>query len=979
MWLKKAVFIIVGVILVCFCADAQTYSYKHYTIFDGLAQNQVMKLYQDRKGFIWIGTKVGISRFDGRNFKNYSSKDMATIQSFFEYNQRLFCCASNGIYLLDNDSFKNIYRPDNFDINDLKFNSDKTELWIYGNQNIVVFSKKGVNHIKRPNNEQIRGVLPFKNDKGYWLSTNHGVYRVEDGEIKQKLSTSYGAIKQIGHNLLFHQPYNYEDNKSIQGIYIFKNNEAKKIYDPESNYLNNHIIPTTEKNILFYQNNTTWLMMDTLGNILDRDSIPDVFINDLIQDNNGNLWIATETGLYYRQSAAFRNYNEKSGMPKYVWSIFEDNSDSSIVFASFPRGLAMIKNEKLSKLNNYNQYLKSEDQFYMNGFCNSIGGWMIPASTGVFIRDKNRLVRTKLAFAKVSTVTVFSCYEDVKSKMVYLGTTSGLFSYDLYSRRARKCGKDERLVLSLGKDKFGRLWVCTGKGVLLYENNTFTQFKKNEIPINKGVISCCKDFKGNMWFAGKDALYLYTYTQKFKISEGSYVFINQYKNKYIIAGTIKGFLLIDLEKLYSRKQNFARFLDRFNGFIGIECGQNGTCVDSKGNVWIPTSESVVKFMPEKLTLDTVPPKTFFYSFETATSDLVWNISNTESTIDQKDIKLDWRNNNVKINYHAISYPCPERVSYKYRLLGYNDAWVSSSDETVIYTNLQPGYYRFEVAACNENGYWNASPTTFMFEIVPAFWQTWWFLISVGLMLLSMGAFVVFYYMKRKQLKESEKREVEQKLISMQVSTINAQLDPHFIFNAITAIGSEVQENNNDKAYSYFVKISHLLRNSLKNTNKITRTLKEELSFVENYLSLQKYRFEERFDYVVSVAPDVDLEIEIPKMCIQIFVENAIKHGLEHRLSGGLLDVSIWSDPLGLHASIQDNGVGRANAKRYNTNSTGIGLTVFTDFFAIMNKFNSSQAGFTIEDLILDNGEPGGTKVNLFIPSGYVLRVESPEK
>ncbi len=381
-------------------------------------------------------------------------------------------------------------------------------------------------------------------------------------------------------------------------------------------------------------------------------------------------------------------------------------------------------------------------------------------------------------------------------------------------------------------------------------------------------------------------------------------------------------------------------------------------------------------MPEKLTLDTVPPKTFFYSFETAASDLVWNISNTESTINQKNIKLNWKNNNVKITYQAISYPCPERVSYKYRLLGYNDAWVSSSDETVIYTNLEPGYYRFEVAACNENGYWNASPTIFVFEIVPAFWQTWWFLLSVGLMLLLMGAFVVFYYMKRKQLKESEKREVEQKLISMQVSTINAQLDPHFIFNAITAIGSEVQENNNDIAYSYFVKISQLLRSSLKNTNKITRSLKEEITFVENYLSLQKYRFEERFDYEVSVAPDVDLETEIPKMCIQIFVENAIKHGLEHRLSGGLLDVSIWSDPLGLHASIQDNGVGRANSKRYNANSTGVGLKVFTDFFAIMNKFNTSQAGFTIEDLILDNGEPGGTKVTLFIPSGYVLGVES---
>jgi hypothetical protein len=681
--------------------------------------------------------------------------------------------------------------------------------------------------------------------------------------------------------------------------------------------------------------------------------------------------------LYYRQSAAFRNYDEKSGMPKYVWSIFEDNCDSSIVFASFPKGLAMIKNEKLSKIKPFNQFLKPEDQFYMNGFCNSLGEWMIPGSVCVFVKRNNCIDRVYLKNKESETTTVFSCYEDMKSKVVYFGTTSGLFSYDFISRKIRKCGTDDRLVFSLDKDKYGRLWVCTGKGVSLFKDNAFTPFRKNEITVDKGVISCCKDFKGNMWLAGKDALYLYTYTQKYKISEGSYFFINQYKNRYIIAGTIKGFLLIDLEKLYAHQLNFARFFDRYNGFIGIECGQNGTCVDSKGNVWIPTSESVVKFMPDKLTLDTVPPKTFVYSFETAKSDLAWTETSTESTLDLNKTELDWRSNNVKIIYHGISFPCPERVHYKYRLLGYNDSWVSSSEESVIYTNLKPGNYRFEIVASNENGYWNNTPTIFSFKIVPAFWQTWWFLILVALLILLFVAYAVYYVMKRKQKEESRQREVEQKLVSMQVGAINAQLDPHFVFNAITAIGSEVQENNREKAYSYFVKVSHLLRTSLKNTDKITRSLKEELSFVENYLSLQKYRFEDRFDYQIDIAPNIDTNITVPKMCIQIFVENAVKHGLEHRLSGGLLDVSIWSDPLGLHASIQDNGVGRANSKRYNANSTGVGLKVFTDFFAIMNKFNTAHAGFTIEDLILEDGEPGGTRVNLFIPEGYVLRVESP--
>ncbi len=561
--IKKVVALFLVVIIFCFCANAQTYSYKHYTIFDGLAQNQIVRLYQDQKGFIWIGTKVGISRFDGRNFINYSSKDMAIIQSFFEYNQRLFCCASNGIYLLDNDCFNNIYRSNNFDIDGVNFNADSTELWVFGNQNIVVISPKGIYNLKRPNNEKVNCVLPYKNKKGYWLSTDNGVYRVEDGNIKQKLNIinySYSFLKYIGQNLIIYQPYNQEFNNSEKGIYIYKNNEVLKLNNVGSNVLNISFIPLDNNKLMFAQNHSTWLIMDTIGYVLDKDSIPDIFITGLLQDNNGNLWIATETGLYYRQSAAFRNYDEKSGMPKYVWSIFEDNRDRSIVFATFTGELAMLKNDVLTKIKRYKQYLKPEDLFYMNGFCNSHGEWMIPASTGTFIKQGNRLAKMNFPFDNLTSATVFSCYEDVKSKVVYFGTTSGLFSYDLIRRSVRKCGTDERLVLSLDKDKFGRLWACTGKGVLLYENNAFTQFKKNEIPINKGVISCCKDFKGNMWLAGKDALYLYSYTQKFKISEGSYFFINQYKNKYIIAGTIKGFLLIDLEKLYSKSQISPDFL-----------------------------------------------------------------------------------------------------------------------------------------------------------------------------------------------------------------------------------------------------------------------------------------------------------------------------------------------------------------------------------------------------------------------------------
>ena len=98
----------------------------------------------------------------------------------------------------------------------------------------------------------------------------------------------------------------------------------------------------------------------------------------------------------------------------------------------------------------------------------------------------------------------------------------------------------------------------------------------------------------------------------FKVFDECFFFLKQYKNQYIIAGGVKGFYFIDIEKFYAKSPDYARFFDRFNGFIGIECGQNGSCIDNKGHIWIPTSDKVVEFMPEKFKLNNNPPQTHIY-------------------------------------------------------------------------------------------------------------------------------------------------------------------------------------------------------------------------------------------------------------------------------------------------------------------------------------------------------------------------------
>ena len=474
-----------------------------------------------------------------------------------------------------------------------------------------------------------------------------------------------------------------------------------------------------------------------------------------------------------------------------------------------------------------------------------------------------------------------------------------------------------------------------------------------------------------MWVAAKNGLFLYNWKEYIKISPENYFFISLYRNRYLIAGNVNGFLYIDLDAFYSYNPDCWKFFDHNNGFSGIECGQNGTCIDSRGNVWIPTSESVVKFMPGRLTKNKVPPFLILYSFEISGRNLMWEMAGDESNDTNQTIQIDYTYRNIRIAFHGVSYSCPEKVLYKTRLLGFNDAWSDSTAEnSVVFTNLSYGHYVFEVLACNADGVWTEKPMKVHFVIHAAFWQTEWFITIMSLIFAFVIGIVVYLIMQAKRKKELQQLAIEKELISLRVKTINAQIDPHFVFNAITAIGAEVQVNNVEKAYSYFVKVSNLLRNSLQNNDKILRPLYDEIDFINNYLTLQKFRFGERFDYTVNVSNHVDMKFEIPKMCVQTFVENALKHGLEHKKSLGRLKIEITMDNRYLVAEITDDGVGREKAGKLNIKSTGIGLKTLKKFFDIYNSYNTENAGFEITDLFDKMGEAAGTTVKLTIPLSY---------
>ncbi len=204
------------------------------------------------------------------------------------------------------------------------------------------------------------------------------------------------------------------------------------------------------------------------------------------------------------------------------------------------------------------------------------------------------------------------------------------------------------------------------------------------------------------------------------------------------------------------------------------------------------------------------------------------------------------------------------------------------------------------------------------------------LIYLGIYLCVLGFILVIRMLYSFQLKK--KYETEQKITRLQLSGIKAQMEPHFIMNTINTIGSSIYRQKGEDAYRQLLNFSGMVRSLLISSDKLTRTLYEETEFVRNYLELEKSRFGELFIFSINESEEVNPEIIIPKMIIQIHAENALKHGLLPKKSGGILEISISEEQDDLLITIKDNGIGRSAASKNIGQSTGRGMKILGQLF-----------------------------------------------
>lgn len=231
----------------------------------------------------------------------------------------------------------------------------------------------------------------------------------------------------------------------------------------------------------------------------------------------------------------------------------------------------------------------------------------------------------------------------------------------------------------------------------------------------------------------------------------------------------------------------------------------------------------------------------------------------------------------------------------------------------------------------------------------------------------LALFLLFCLMILVQQKMIEKKYEKDRLISkLQLQAIRNQLDPHFTYNALNAVGSLIYKEKKELAYQYLQGLTDMLRLVSANTSEIMWSLSEELGFIRKYLEIEKLRFREKFIYRIEVNGEDHYQSLVPKLSILTFVENAIKHGLRHKDGVKRLEIRAAGNGQELLISIEDNGIGRVAAAEFLEESTGNGIEIMKEYFKQFNEITGKSSRFLIRDLFDEQQTAAGTLVEITI-------------
>jgi ligand-binding sensor domain-containing protein len=920
-----------------FSLRAQHYNFINYSTESGLAQSQVRSIAQDKNGYLWLGTLAGLSKYDGKKFVNYSIQNGLIDNQIFslaaDKSIGLWIGTTGGLNYFDGEKissymFKEVMAENivNAIAQDLQGNvwlaTDGSGVCRFDGNKFDYFSEKdGLT------NDFVRAVCV--DDKGQvWFGTKSRIC-FYDGKRFGTIDTSIAQPHNVSHIFI-------DKNKKLwfstfgEGVYYYDNKDFKN-YNETTGLISDWIrsaIDDSEGNMWFASRfGIAKFDGKTFMNFTESEGLPMDNTNIVFEDKEKNMWIGSDgKGLCKFLGETFTYLTTKDSLSSnMVLSILEDK-DENLWFGTFGRGITKKTGNKttiytaIEGLNNNIIWASLKDKDNGLWFC---------TSDGVSRFDGRRFVNYSVD-AGLSARIVYSICQDHNGNM-WFGTTKGVSFFDgkhfkNYLNETHNIGTD---VMRVVEDKKNRLWFATKNGLYKFESDSFTRYTTANGLCNNKLRSLIVDNNDHLWIGTRAGINYFDGTTFSKILiedifNSNYICFLALDNKESLwIGTNSGVFVLNTKEYIKTKKARFRHFTIFDGLPGMECNQNAAFKDHQGNIWMGTTEGVIKYDPNIRDFHSTnfEPITHISGVRLFLKDTNW--AKVTKDIDlathlPKNLKVKYTTTHFTFDYIGIKLSNPNSVRYKYMLEGFDESWSSSTDATfATYSNLPSGKYTFKVIAGDVMGNWNKTPATFSFEILPPFWTKWWFIficVMAGLSLL-WGVYRVRVNEIRKK-HQTQQLEYKSKLMLLEHQSLNSSMNRHFIFNALNSIQYYMNKQDKLSAHKYLSRFAKLIRMNLDSSMSNLVPVSEEINRLELYLQIELMRFEDKFHYTITVADDIDVEsIEIPPMLLQPYVENSILHGILPSEKQGHIEIRVeHNSEQHIVFSIQDNGIGIEESK-----------------------------------------------------------------
>lgn len=975
--------------------EAQQYNIKNYSVWDGLAQSQVYDVIEDTQGNIWMATwGGGISKFDGINFHTISKANglgSNYVESLHRDEETIWIGTKAGLTEYNGKSFKSYYLlPDSVPVRVHDATTDaQGKVWVATESGLYTFFNSRFEQIT---DNETWCVIAANND--IWYGTDQGLHVIREGKevtYTRDDGLSYRKVRALAFDMdgnLLVGTYGGGLDK-WDGVKFTQLYSDAIVHGIELDEAGNIWLATLRNGAIRLN------VSDSTASVINEtEGIANNHIRCVMQDSWGNVWIGSSGGgISKYMGQTFVHYTERNGLAdNYVYSVLED-SLGRLWMGTGSKGISRLDSSGWTYLNADSGFFNVKSKAIFEDSKGNI--WLGTEGKGI-VRYNDSTFRVFTGNDGLSDPWIWKIDEDSKGR-IWVATAGGgisilefdttdqvtittiLKSDGLVSNELRNLHIDTNDVAWYGSDD-------AGMGYVRLDSNGLVTQAVPGIESNN-IVSIAEDSFGYLWVGtagdGVSRISIYEkrpevhrFTQEDGLASNGVFLIAFDSDQNLWVGTEKGIDLISLD--IERNISSVKHFGQAEGFVGVETCRNAVELDRNGNLWFGTINGLTRYNPNKQKSNAVPPKisitgiSLFYQ-QLEQTDYANCIGAWGNQV--KDIVMPYNQNHLGFEFFGVNHSNPTRVQYQWKLAGYDEGWTPVNQRTnTNYSNLQPGSYTFMVRSCNEDGVWNSKPATISFTILPPYWQTWWFRLAVvaGSILVLVLIFnwrLRAYRAKSKRIRERLK--LEKEMVQLEQKALRLQMNPHFIFNSLNSIQGLITKKDEKSARFFLAKFSKLMRQILENSREATITLEDEMATLENYMALEQFSKGESFDYEILLGEGVHPElIDVPPMMIQPFIENAIIHGLKNIEHKGRIKVRFELAENHLACTITDNGIGRKkaaeNKAQQEARHKSTALIVTQERLdRLSTEFNHES--LSIIDLEDDTGSSLGTKVVIRIP------------